>query len=278
MTTLTVEGLSHAFGVRTVLEDVSFSLDAGCTLAVVGPSGCGKTTALHLVAGLAARQAGRIANGFARPACVFQQPRLLPWKTALDNIALGLKARGTGRGERERSARQLALRMGLADGDLALYPSALSGGMQSRVALARALAIEPDLLLLDEPFAALDIGLRTELHALLRAEQRGRGVAMLLITHDLSEAVKLADEICVMATAPGRVVWRWRLTREHAARDEAWIAATTAQLLGASIVRDAFGLPALNPVSCATAGPDRTIDDGPTVIPLEAARHRRHAC
>jgi NitT/TauT family transport system ATP-binding protein len=275
MTSLVVEGLSHAFGVRTVLEVVGFTLAAGRTLALVGPSGCGKTTALHLVAGLAARQAGHIDNGFARPACVFQQPRLLPWKTALQNIALGLKALGTGRAERERRARELALRMGLANADLALYPSALSGGMQSRVALARALAIEPDLLLLDEPFAALDIGLRTELHALLRAEQRGRGVAMLLITHDLAEAVKLADEICVMATAPGRVVWRWRLARDHAARDEAWVAATAAQLLAAPAVREAFGLPVVASSCAPTADAG---GDAPTVIPLEAARQRRHAC
>jgi len=275
MTSLVVAGLSHAFGVRSVLDDVGFTLDAGRTLALVGPSGCGKTTALHLVAGLTARQEGRIANGFLRPACVFQQPRLLPWKTALDNIALGLKALGTGRAERERRAHELALRMGLASADLALYPSALSGGMQSRVALARALAIDPDLLLLDEPFAALDIGLRTELHALLRAEQRGRGVAMLLITHDLAEAVKLADEICVMAASPGRVVWRWRLARDPAARDEAWVAATTAQLLAAPAVREAFGLPAVTPASCAAAA---GAEDAPTVIPLEAARQRRHAC
>ncbi len=273
MTALVVEGLSHAFGVRTVLEGVSFTLDAGRTLALVGPSGCGKTTTLHLVAGLAVRQDGHIENPYLRPACVFQQPRLLPWKTALQNIALGLKALGMRRTERESRARALGLRMGLASADFALYPGALSGGMQSRVALARALAIGPDLLLLDEPFAALDIGLRTELHALLRAEQQARAVATLLITHDLSEAVKLADEICVMATAPGCIVWRWRLARDPVSRDEAWIAATTAQLLAVPEVREAFGLPPRAP-RCTIAGPD----DAPTVVPLEAARQRRHAC
>jgi len=275
MTTLTVADLSHAYGVRSVLEDVSFTLDAGRTLALVGASGCGKTTALHLVAGLAARQQGHIASTFERPACVFQQPRLLPWKTALDNIALGLKARGSGRRERERIAHELALRMGLTPADLALYPGALSGGMQSRVALARALAIEPDLLLLDEPFAALDIGLRTELQALLRGEQRGRGVAMLLITHDLSEAVKLADEVLVMAPAPGRIVWRLRLERDHAARDDVWVAGATARLLAAPAVREAFGLPP--PVASPGTHGEAAAADA-VVVPLAQARQRRHAC
>src|SRR5690606_1976151 len=100
--------------------------------ALVGPSGCGKTTLLHLCAGLLAVRSGRIASSFARPACMFQRPRLLPWKHALDNIALGLKAAGMGRADREARAQALGLRMGLARDDLDKFPHQLSGGMQSR--------------------------------------------------------------------------------------------------------------------------------------------------
>src|SRR5690606_532031 len=122
-----------------------------------------------------------------------QEPRLMPWKTALDNIALGLKALGIPKPVRRRRAAELGRRMGLSRDDLAKYPHELSGGMQSRVALARALATRPDLLLLDEPFAALDIGLKTELYELLSEQIERFNTAVLMITHDLMEAVRLAD-------------------------------------------------------------------------------------
>ena len=199
---LVVRDLEHAFATRTVLEGVSLRLPAGETLALVGPSGCGKSTLLHLCAGLLDVRSGEIHNGFARTAMLFQQPTLLPWKTTLDNIALGLKAQGVPGRERLAQATRMGNLLGLDDVALAQFPHQLSGGMQSRAALARALVLSPDLLLLDEPFAALDIGLKAQMHQLLMQEQRSRGLAVLMITHDVTEAVTLADRVLVMAANP----------------------------------------------------------------------------
>ncbi len=239
---LSVRGLAHAFALRPVLEDIDLDVAAGEALALVGPSGCGKTTLLHLCAGLLAVRTGSMDNGFARPACMFQQPRLLPWKSALDNIALGLKAAGMARRQREARARALGLRMGLAVDDLAKFPHQLSGGMQSRVALARALAIEPDLMLLDEPFSALDVGLKLEMYALLLDHMRERRMGVLMITHDLMEAVRLCDTILVMTPSPGRIARRFAIDAPGAARDDAFVYRVTASLLQDRVVRESFGL------------------------------------
>ena len=240
---LEVRQLAHSFVRTQVLADIAFTLSAGEVCALVGPSGCGKTTLLHLCNGLLDVQDGAIANGFANPVTLFQQPRLLPWKTALGNIALSLKALGVPRARREAAAIRLAARLGLSRDDLDKFPRQLSGGMQSRVALARALLPEPDLLLLDEPFAALDIGLKTELYALLQQLQAERGMAVLMITHDLMEAVRLSDRILLMAAEPGRIVGRFALVQPRAQRDDTWVYRTTAELLQERVVRDSFGLP-----------------------------------
>ena len=141
--TLQVRNLHHAYGPTPVLEGVSLDVPASRTVALVGPSGCGKTTLLHLCAGLLAPQQGSIAQPFAPAALMFQQPRLLPWMSTLDNIALGLKAQGVKHAERVAAARAMGHAMGLDDLALAQFPPQLSGGMQSRAALARALCCNP---------------------------------------------------------------------------------------------------------------------------------------
>jgi NitT/TauT family transport system ATP-binding protein len=240
--TLRLAGLSHAYALRKALEGIDLELPPGRVLALVGPSGCGKTTLLHLAAGLLAVQDGALENGFARTAVMFQQPRLLPWKTACDNIALGLKAAGLPRAECRARAQAAGQAVGLDAHALSQFPHALSGGMQSRAALARALALEPDLLLMDEPFAALDIGLKSQLHRLLLEHQAARGVAVLMITHDLMEAVRLADTVLVMASAPGRIAHRFELTGPAQRRDDAFVHGTTAEFLRVPDVRVCFGL------------------------------------
>lgn len=251
---LVAHGVGHAYALRTVLAGIDLEVRAGEVTALVGPSGCGKTTLLHLAAGLLALREGRIESDFATLASVFQQPRLLPWKRARDNIALGLKARGAGRAERERLAGAMALRIGLAPEDLDKFPHQLSGGMQSRVALARALVLDPDLLLLDEPFSALDVGLKAELYALLAEHLDGRDMGVLMITHDLMEAVRLSHHIIVMAPDPGRIVRRFELTQPAHHRDDAFVHHHTAELLQDAPVRSAFGLPSLTPRLTPTTG------------------------
>lgn len=283
MSWLRVRGVHHAFARREVLAGVDLEVGAGQAVALLGPSGCGKTTLMHLCAGLLTLREGTIESRFEDPAFVFQQPRLLPWRSALDNVALGLAARGTPRGEREHRARQLALRMGLAHADLDKYPHQLSGGMRSRVSLARALVLEPDLLLLDEPFSALDVGLKEELYGLLLTHLAARRMAALLITHDLMEAVRLSDAILVMAPEPGRIVSRFALSPAAAGRDEAWIYRTTAALLEQPGVRASFGLPprAGQAAEGPTASPAgahepgiRELAAGAPVIPLARTKSR----
>lgn len=261
---LRVERLSHAFGPRDVLRDISLELPAGRALALVGPSGSGKSTLLHLCAGLLTVREGTMENGFARTAMLFQQPSLLPWKAVLDNIALGLKAGGMPKQERIARARAMGQAVGLDELALAQFPSQLSGGMQSRAALARALVLEPDLLLLDEPFSALDIGLREQMHRLLQAEQARRRLAVLMITHDLMEAVALADSVLVLAGSPAQLRWRLDLALPAAVRGDDWVHRQTALLLAQPAVREAFELPPVQGGS--TCAPDATLAAGSAVL------------
>lgn len=240
---LVVRNVSYSYALTDILSGINLVLEAGRVSALVGPSGCGKTTLMHLVAGLLSVRQGQIESGFDTMACVFQQPRLLPWKTAQDNIALGLKAAGVAQAQRMFRTSEFAARVGLGADDLHKYPHQLSGGMQSRVALARALVLEPDLLLLDEPFSALDIGLKAELYELLAEHITQRQMAVLMITHDVMEAVRLSDTILVMAAVPGRVVQRVMLDHPVQQRDESFVYQNTALLLENPEVRRVFGLP-----------------------------------
>ncbi|GAA3981689.1 ATP-binding cassette domain-containing protein [Comamonas faecalis] len=242
---LLVHQLDHAYGATTVLEGITLAVPAGRTVALVGPSGCGKTTLLHLCAGLLDVQHGRIAQPFAPTAVMFQQPRLLPWMNTRDNIALGLKARGMLRAQRHRAAQDMALALGLTEASLLQFPAELSGGMQSRAALARALVLSPALLLMDEPFSALDVGLRYQLHQLLLEQQARTGMAVLLITHDLMEAVRLADDVLVMRPAPGRIVAHYQPPGAALGRGDTLVHQCAAELQQHPDVRAAFDLPAL---------------------------------
>ena len=178
--------ISHSYGQLDVLKDVSLTLEPGQRVALMGPSGCGKTTLLKIALGLLAPTEGQVNNGFAQSAAVFQEPRLLPWRTALENVNLVL---GDRKASLSRAAAALE-RMELADA-AGQYPGELSGGMQQRVAIARALATDPDLLVLDEPFKGMDEALRARV--LQTVAQTN--AAVLLVTHDEWEAKALGCRI-----------------------------------------------------------------------------------
>ncbi len=196
---LTLDRIGHAFLGRPVFENLSLALGDGEVVALVGPSGCGKTTVLQIAAGLIDPLRGRVRRHYRRHAVVFQEPRLLPWLTARDNIAYGLAAAGMGKAERRAVAERRAAEVGLFARDLDKYPAELSGGMRQRAAVARALAIDPEIVYFDEPFTAVDIGLRRVLQDLVIAASTRDKFSALFITHDLSEAVRLAHRIVVLS-------------------------------------------------------------------------------
>jgi len=183
---LEMTGICHSYGSRRVLVNFCLKLLPGQRIALMGPSGCGKTTALRIALRLLEPISGRVNQTFANPAAVFQEPRLLPWRTALENVNLVL---GDGKATLTQARRALE-RMQLMDA-AEKYPRELSGGMQQRVAIARALAAQPDFLVLDEPFKGLD----EALHARILEEVDQTRAAVLLVTHDRSEADSLGCEI-----------------------------------------------------------------------------------
>lgn len=196
---VTARGLARSFGSTPVLRGLDLHVPAGQFLAVVGRSGSGKSTLLRLLGGIDRPDAGRVSFGErGRPGdarIMFQEPRLLPWATVLDNVAVGLgPAPGPDGAERAQAA---LARVGLAN-RAGEWPTGLSGGQKSRVALARALVSRPRLLMLDEPLGALDALTRIEMQDLLQETRRQDGFTAVLVTHDVSEAVALADRIVVI--------------------------------------------------------------------------------
>jgi NitT/TauT family transport system ATP-binding protein len=185
-----------------VLEDIELSVAAGSFVAITGPSGCGKTTLLNIVAGLDHNYEGRVAlDAGLRLAYVFQTPRLLPWRTVAQNVALALPPRD----QRIARVHELLERVGLGDA-AAVYPERLSLGMQRRVALARAFILDPDILLMDEPFVSLDEEAARGLRGLLRKLCSGRAVTVLFVTHNTMEAVALATRVVRLSGAPATIV------------------------------------------------------------------------
>lgn len=203
---LRLERVGHSFLGRPVFENIDLTLDAGEVVALIGPSGCGKTTLLQIAAGLVEPMRGRVRRDYNRHAVVFQEPRLLPWMTARDNIAYGLRAAGAERRARIAAAERRAAEVGLHLIDLDKYPAELSGGMRQRAAVARALAVDPDIVFFDEPFTAVDVGLKRVLQDLvIEAAARDRFSA-LFVTHDLSEAVRVAHRLVALSGDAGGLV------------------------------------------------------------------------
>ena len=190
-TGVVVEKVVRRFGERTVLDGLDLSIAGEELVVLLGPSGCGKSTLLRLLAGLDRPDEGRVEVP-AKRAIVFQAHRLLPWQRVLRNVTLGLHGPGA-----DQRAREALAEVGLSGREDA-WPKQLSGGEAQRVSLARALVSEPELVLLDEPFAALDAITRLRMHDLVRALRSKHHAAMLLVTHDVDEAIALADRVVVM--------------------------------------------------------------------------------
>jgi len=191
------EHASKSFDSLKVLNDLSFHISSGEILGVVGPSGAGKTTILKLITGIIAPDEGAVRVAEGAVGYVFQEPRLLPWRTALDNVAVPLRARGMDKADARKKAAQWLDRVGLA-GFEHYHPAELSGGMAQRVSVARALAVEPAILLMDEPFSNMDATLKASLMATLQQILKERKTTAVYVTHDLTEALQLADRIVEM--------------------------------------------------------------------------------
>jgi NitT/TauT family transport system ATP-binding protein len=217
VTILEIDGVSKTYGSGpdsfTAIDEVTFATRPAELLCIVGPSGCGKTTLLRCVSGLMRTTAGavhldeRTIDSPPRSmALVFQDysRSLLPWMRVHDNVVLPLKAARVGRDERDRLASEALAAVGLSEHGRR-YPWQLSGGMQQRAAIARALAYQPEILLLDEPFASVDAQTRADLEDLLLDVWARTGLTVLLVTHDIDEAVYLADRIVVLSASPTRV-------------------------------------------------------------------------
>ncbi len=211
---LQISHLSADYGGKPALADINLTLDSGELLVVLGPSGCGKTTLLNLIAGFVPYQHGsitlegqRVQGPGAERGVVFQHEGLLPWRNVQDNVALGLQLAGVDKAVRRETAARMLKKVGL-EGAEKRFIWQLSGGQRQRVGIARALAANPQLLLLDEPFGALDAFTREQMQTLLLGLWHETGKQVLLITHDIEEAVFMATELVLLSPGPGRVLER----------------------------------------------------------------------
>ena len=202
-----------------VLDDITLDIAPGEFVCLLGASGCGKSTLLNLIAGLDRPTAGQIQTPGAGSAVMFQESALMPWLTARRNVELALRLRGVPRGERRAKALALLDTVNLADAG-EKRPHELSGGMRQRVALARALAQDRPVLLMDEPFAALDAITRDLLHEELERVWRATGRTIVFVTHNVREAARLGERVILLSSRPGRVAGEWRIAQTSGRRIE----------------------------------------------------------
>ncbi len=213
-----ISRVSKSFGAQRandliVLKDISFEVAAGSIIAILGASGCGKSTLLNIMSGLVAADRGDMQfygvpaaqfTDWSTVAYMFQEDRLLPWRTALDNVGFGLEATNMPRRARRRLAAEKLALVGL-EGFAEAFPHQLSGGMRSRVALARSLVGNPAILLMDEPFSKLDPTIRSQMHGEILRIHQLKLLTVVFVTHDVEEAVVLADRVVVLSPRPGRI-------------------------------------------------------------------------
>lgn len=214
------EGVELSFGGEKIYDGVDFNVGEGEFVCLLGPSGCGKSTSLRIIGDLLAADAGQVrVNGRAPQdswkdiAFVFQLPRLAPWRNTLANVLLGVELR-YGKAEaklREEKARELLALVGLASSE-GKYPLMLSGGERQRVSIARALAVDPSIVLMDEPFSALDPNTRRRMRSEIIRIWQETGKSILFVTHDIDEAIVLADRIVLMSNKPTKVIETVRIT------------------------------------------------------------------
>jgi NitT/TauT family transport system ATP-binding protein len=225
---ITFENVSKSFDSLKIFSDLSLHIAADQILAIVGPSGSGKTTILKLISGVSEPDSGKITVAAGAVGYVFQEPRLLPWRTACDNVAAPMRAQGIDKAEARTRATAWLERVGLV-GFESYHPAELSGGMAQRVSIARAFAVEPRILLLDEPFSNVDQALKGSLMDILQSIIKERQTTVVYVTHELTEALRLADRIVELT--PDRSLRELDLS-DRAAVARRWLAQSLGDLAG----------------------------------------------